>query len=304
MKPDMSVVILNYNRKDLLKRCLDSLLPALGQDCLETIVVDNASTDGSVAMLESAYPEVRIVSETTNRSVVAYNDGVAQARGQWVLLLNNDMVFEPGFAIPLLTFVAEHPDVFAVGSRLVNPAGGVEACRNVCHWSHGWLSTATVSSLDACPSFYVGASALFSRSKYVAIGGLDEAFYPFYSEDVDLCYRAWKRGWEVYVEPHSSITHAHMATIGVSFDRRYVLSIAARNKFLVQWRNIDDPEARRLHRLLLPFNVAACAALGKVYYPEAFLSAWSQRVQAEKFRRGESSSRVLSDREIWQRCSG
>ena len=234
---------------------------------------------------------------------VAYNDGVAQSHGQWVLLLNNDMVFETGFAIPLLTFVAEHPDVFAVGSRLVNPAGGVEACRNVCHWSHGWLSTATVPSHDACPSFYVGSSALFNRSKYMAIEGFDEAFYPFYSEDVDLCYRAWKRGWEVYVEPHSSITHAHMGTIGAAFDRRYVLQIAARNKFLVQWRNIDDPEARRLHRILLPLNVATCVIQGKSYYLRAFLSAWSQRAQAEKVRLGESCFRVLSDREIWQRCS-
>lgn len=304
MKPDMSVVILNYNRKDLLKRCLDSLLPALGQDALEILVVDNASTDGSVAMLNSAYPSVRMVLEAANRSIVAYNDGVAQARGQWVLLLNNDMVFETGFATPLLTFVAEHPDVFAVGSRLVNPAGGVEKCRNICRWSHGWLSTMSVSSVGARPAFFVGAHALFSRQKYMAIGGFDEAFFPFYSEDVDLCYRAWKRGWEVYVEPRSSITHAHMGTIGAAFDRRYVLSINARNRFLVQWRNIDDPEARRLHRLMLPFNLAACMAMGKLYYPGAFLSAWSRRAQVEEFRHGESNARVLSDREIWQRCSG
>jgi GT2 family glycosyltransferase len=304
MKPDMSVVVLNYNRQDLLKRCLDSLLPALAPDPVEVIVVDNASTDGSKAMLESAYPSVRVVHEAANRSVIGYNDGVARAHGEWVLVLNNDMVFEAGFAEPLLAFVAGHPDVFAVGSRLVNPAGGVEKWRNICRWSHGWLSTATVRSEGARPAFFVGAHALFNRAKYMALGGFDEVFYPFYSEDVDLCYRAWKRGWEVYAEPRSCVTHAHMGTIGVAFDRRYVLSIAARNQFLVQWRNIDDPGARRLQRLLLPLNLAACVAMGKLYYPGAFLSAWSQRSQIKEFRRGEASARVLSDREIWQRCSG
>jgi GT2 family glycosyltransferase len=303
VKPDMSVVVLNYNRKDLLKRCLDSLLPALGQEPLEVIVVDNASNDGSVAMLEGHYPSVRVVHEAANRSVTAYNDGVAEAHGQWVMLLNNDMVFETGFAEPLLDFVAGHPDVFAVGSRLVSPAGDVEKCRNVCRWSHGWLSAVTVPCDGARPAFFVGTHALFNRAKYLAVGGFDDAFFPFYSEDVDLCYRAWKRGWEVYVEPGSSITHAHMGTIGAAFDRRYVLSIAARNKFLVQWRNIDDPDARRLHRLLLPVNLAACVARGKLYYPGAFLSAWSRRAQVEEFRRGESHARVLSDREIWRRCS-
>ena len=303
MKPDTSVVVLNYNRKDLLKRCLDSLVPALGQDALEVIVVDNASIDGSTAMLEGSYPSVGVVHEAANRSVTAYNDGVAEAHGQWVLLLNNDMVFETGFAEPLLAFVAEHPDAFAVGSRLVNPDGGVEKCRNICRWSHGWLSTVTVPSEGPRPAFFVGTHALFSRAKYMAIGGFDHAFFPFYSEDVDLCYRAWKRGWEVYVEPRSSITHAHMGTIGAAFDRRYVLSIAARNRFLMQWRNIDDPGARRLHWLLLPFNLVACVAKGKLYYPRAFLSACSQRTQVKVFRRGESHVRVLSDREIWQRCS-
>jgi GT2 family glycosyltransferase len=299
----MSVVILNYNRKDLLKRCLDSLLPAAEREIMETIVVDNASTDGSRAMLESSYPWVQVVAESANRSVTAYNDGVAKSRAGWVLLLNNDMTFAPGFAVPLLGFVAEHPDVFAVGSRLVDPAGGVEKCRNVCRWSHGWLSTATVSCLDPSPAFYVGTHALFNRQKFMALGGFDDAFFPFYSEDLDLCYRAWKRGWEVYVEPGSSITHAHMGTIGSAFDRRYVLSIAARNRYLVQWRNIDDPEARRLHRFLLPLNIAACVAAGKLYYLGALRSAWAQRERAEEFRHRDSRSRVLSDREIWQRCS-
>ena len=299
----IGIVVLNYNGRDLTRRCLQSLLKALEDVKADIVVVDNASTDGSRELLAEEFPQIRVLAEPVNRSVTAYNDGLKAVKGDWVLLLNNDMLFEPGFIRPLCSFVQKHPDVFAVGSQLVDPDGRPEKCRNVCRWSHGWLATSTVPCNDPAASFFVGTHALFNRKKYLAVGGFDPVFFPFYSEDVDLCYRSWKRGWEVYVEPRSSIIHAHMGTVGRLFDRHYVLATAARNRFIMQWRNIDDRSMRLAHLFWLPVNIIGCVMIGKAYYVKALAEAWSVRREIGGFRRSEAYSRVCSDREILRRCS-
>lgn len=300
---EISIVVLNHNGRDLLERCLRSLKEALGSTPIETIVVENASTDGSRQMLTREFPWVTVVARETNGFVTAYNDGVQAAQGEWVLLLNNDMEFEPGFLEPLLAFMRAHGEAFAVGAMLVAPDGRMEKCRNLYQWSHGWLSTPSVSSAEPTPSFFVGTHGLFNRKKYIALGGFDKTFQPFYSEDVDLCYRAWKRGWETYIVPASRITHVHMATIGRLFDKRYVLRAAARNKFLLQWRNIDDRSMRLVHLFWLPANILGCLVSGKSYYLGALCGSWSYRWDIADFRRRESTARVLEDREIMRRSS-
>jgi hypothetical protein len=94
-----------------------------------------------------------------------------------------------------------------------------------------------------------------------------------------------------------------MGTVGRLFERRYVLTTAARNKFLLQWRNIDAPGMRLAHFFWLPVNVLGCIMTGKTYYVRALAEAWSARKTMDDFRRSEAMNRVWSDREILQRCS-
>ena len=105
------------------------------------------------------------------------------------------------------------------------------------------------------PSYAFGASgghALFDRKKFLQLGGFDEIYSPFYYEDADLSYRAWKRGYRVYYEPNSIVYHEHQATIGKSFSKRYIAFIFNRNRFIFLWKNLTDSKLIFQHCLFIP----------------------------------------------------
>lgn len=108
---------------------------------------------------------------------------------------------------------------------------------------------------EMVPSFAFGASgghALFDREKFIQLGGFDELFSPFYYEDADLSYRAWKRGYRVYYEPESIVYHEHQATIGNSFSKSYIDFVLKRNRLIFMWKNLSDFVFLVKHLIFLP----------------------------------------------------
>jgi N-acetylglucosaminyl-diphospho-decaprenol L-rhamnosyltransferase len=230
--PPVSAVVVNYNARDYLLECVRSLR-AEGLD--DVVVVDNASADGSRAALAAADPEARIVATGANLGYgTAANRGAAAAAGRTLLVCNSDVVLEPGAVKALLARLEEEAGagVGLVGPRIENPDGslypsprrfpdmavaaghaflGLVAPRNrftrryrMLDWDHS-----TTRSVD----WVSGACVLARREAWDAVGGFDEAYF-MYVEDVDLCWRARRVGWDVVFEPGARVVHAQ----GVSSD--------------------------------------------------------------------------------------
>jgi len=294
----ISFVILNYNGKELTERCIDSLNHCISGYNYEIIVIDNGSSDGSVGYLKNKFPTVRIIEEDFNKFIVAYNDGVKEAKGEWVFLLNNDMVFKENFLTPLLDHISDK-DLFAVGSKMLSFEGKFEKGANIPKFRFGylWLKTKEVDKLT--PSIYIGTHGLFRKEMFLELRGFDEIYSPFYSEDLDLCYRAWEKGWKVIVEPRSVIYHKHMATINKFFDRNYILKINARNHFIFLWKNLTSKRLITEHILFLPLLLIGAVLISKPYYLSGFVDALKLLLRGEIKQLMEKNLN-LKDEEIFK----
>jgi len=224
--PDLSVIIVNWNVRDLLRRCLHSILANLPACQLEIIVVDNGSTDGSPEMVRTEFPQVHLMANPDNRGFTAANNqGLAVARGRYVLLLNPDTEVVGDALETLVAFADVHPDVGVVGPQLLNPDGTVQSSRR----RFPTLATALLESTWLQPyaprrllaRYYVldrpddevqdvdwvtGAALMARREAVEQVGPLDEGFF-MYSEELDWCRRFRAAGWRVVYLPTARVIH-------------------------------------------------------------------------------------------------
>ncbi|HVZ41268.1 MAG TPA: glycosyltransferase [Candidatus Kapabacteria bacterium] len=225
---DISVVIVNYNVCDLLLNAVASVYVALEGIEGEIIVVDNASTDGAVEALNRTYPGVITIPLDRNLGFGAANNiGIERASGRYILILNPDTVVQEDTLRTMLAFMAEHPDATFAGCKIILPNGAYDPVSKR-GFPSPWSSfckvfglsrlfpksrlfggynltyidpdqTATVDALSGC--------FMFCRADELkALGGFDTDYF-MYGEDLDLCYRATKRGGAIYYHPATSILH-------------------------------------------------------------------------------------------------
>jgi O-antigen biosynthesis protein len=310
-----SIVIPNWNGRDLLARYLPSVIASIeNHPDSEVIVVDNGSTDGSVAFVEETFPNVRLLPLKENLGFGGgSNAGFRAAHNDIVVLLNSDMRVEPDFLRPLLDGFTDEK-VFSVTCQIFfsDPAKIREETGLTESWWHqGSLRVrhrADEKIRDLYPCAYGGGgSCAFDRTKFLQLGGFDEILAPFYLEDTDLGYLAWKRGWKTMYQPASVVYHEHRGTIGKKFSEAYIQSVLKKNFLLFAWKNIH--EWRRLwEHFAFTWASAALswlfgdsperssfAGIARAAYqlPETFLS----RVRARRLA-------VISDTEAFRRPLG
>lgn len=244
----VSVVIPTWNGREHLERNLPSVVAALGDSSgHEILVVDNASTDGTREMLGRRFPSVRVLALETNLGFGGgSNTGMRAARHDVVILLNNDMRVEAGFLAPLLEGFRD-PRVFAVSSQIFfsDPAKRREETGlTQASWRNGRLSVGHVVDervRDLFPTFYAGGgSSAYDRRKFLELRGFDPLWEPFYLEDTDISYNAWKRGWMVMYQPRSIVHHDHRGTIGKHFSAAFIRRTLEKNHLLFAWKNLHD----------------------------------------------------------------
>jgi GT2 family glycosyltransferase/glycosyltransferase involved in cell wall biosynthesis len=241
-----SVVIPNWNGRDLLERYLPSVIAAMnGNPDNEVIVVDNGSEDGSAEYLRQNFPQVRLLALETNLGFGGgSNAGFRAAKNDIVVLLNSDMRVEPDFLAPLLEPFSDEK-VFAVSCQiyLSDPLKR----REETGLTEGWWEAGKprvshredAAVNEPFPCFYAGGgSSAFDRRKFLELGGFDELLSPFYLEDTDLGFLAWKHGWKVLYHPRSIVFHEHRGTIGRKFTQAYINSVLKKNFLLFTWKNI------------------------------------------------------------------
>ena len=250
-RPDTSsaaIVIPNWNGRELLEKYLPSVIAAAQRvSGSEVIVVDNGSTDGSAAFIRERFPQVRVVALEKNLGFGGgSNAGFGAARHDVVVLLNSDMRVEPVFLQPLLDgFIDER--VFSVSCQIFfsNPDKiREETGLTEFWWERGSLrvrhrTEPDIRELYPC-AYGGGGSCAFDRRKFLELGGFDEVLAPFYLEDTDLGYLAWKRGWKNLYQPASVVFHEHRGTIGRRFSEAYIQSVLKKNFLLFAWKNVHD----------------------------------------------------------------
>ncbi len=226
---DLSIIIVNYNTKELLTQCLKSVLVSkMAAYSMEIIVVDNSSTDGSAETVKKNFSNVKIIQLSENAGFSAGNNaGVKKAGGAYVLLLNSDTKVNADTLKNMIDFMKEHPDVGAATCKLLLPDGAMDPA---CHrgFPTPWASFTYFSGLERLfpqSSFFgqyhqgfkdltkpheidspSGAFFLVRRNVIDKVGLLDEDFF-MYGEDLDWAYRIHEAGWKIYFNPEVSTLH-------------------------------------------------------------------------------------------------
>ena len=223
----LSIIIVNWNVEELLDRCLASIYAAdLPPGNFEIIVVDSASQDDSVAMIREKYPAVRLLAQAENVGFTRGNNiGLAQAQGDFLLLLNPDTEVKRDVLDILLDYLAAHPAVGIVGPQTLNSDGSHQSTRRrfptlmTGIFESTWLAAAAPARVERdyrmletddedilLVDWVQGSALMLRREVYQDIGGLDEAFV-MYSEELDYCRRAKRAGWQVAYNGRAIITH-------------------------------------------------------------------------------------------------
>jgi len=232
----ISVVVVNWNRKNLLRACLESLRAQIGVE-FETIVVDNGSTDGSPAVAEEF--GAKLIRNAENRGFCAANNqGIAAARGEFVALLNNDAEAEPGWLAALVRACSKSPEVGMAASKVLvwEDPGRIDKVGHLI-FPDGQNRGRGAGAIDRGQFdreeevlWPDGCAALYRKSMLDAIGGFDEDFFA-YGDDAELGLRARIAGWRCVYAPDAVVRHHRGSTMGKGSAAR--LELIERNRVLL-----------------------------------------------------------------------
>ena len=272
------LAILNYNGKKHLEQLLPTARAAAKKfsGTCAVVVLDNDSTDNDVAWIEREFSSVQVIVAPKNDFLFSYN-WLAQKRTEDILvLLNNDLKVDHDFLAPLVRHF-ESPDVFSVSARSYDWNGAeVTSGPARLNFNNGFYSWKfdTQHQKTCYTLFTSGGFMAVDRNKFVKLGGFNRLFAPAYCEDVDLCFRAWRRGWRCVYEPRSIVWHRRQAT----WSRNSIDSLSSlelRNLLLMQWSSFPMRKGRwvRLQSLVKLF-LGSLFSGNRVWiktYPATFL---------------------------------
>ena len=225
---DLSICIVSFNTRDLLRDCLNSIFSSLTQYSYEVIVADNGSADGSSEMLAAEFPQVQVIQNTSNLGyTVPMNQALRAAAGRYLMQLNPDTVLTPGLLESLLGFMESQPRVGICTPKVLNSDGTLQMqCRRSAarpwdaityilgfsklfprsrlfgRYLMEYLPEDQINEVEAVS----GSCMLIRRGVVDQIGYLDEQFFA-YQEDAEFCFRARKAGWQIYYVPTAQLTH-------------------------------------------------------------------------------------------------
>ena len=245
----ISVLVTNWNGLSLLQKNLETIIQK-SPEAEEIILADDYSSDDSLLFakkLQKKYPKLKIVSRSKNFGFGSNsNNAVQKSTGDLVVLLNNDIVPHSKYITNSLKHFSD-PKVFGVGFAEFNNENWARY-----FWKDGYLQHEpgiTKLNKTHISGWVSGGSSIIRKNLFEKLGGFDQIYEPFYSEDLDLGYRAWKSGYTILWEPKSVVEHKHETTMS-KFSVIFLNYVKERNRLLNTWRNITDT------RLLSQNNIA------------------------------------------------
>lgn len=301
--PYVSLLVVSYNGLNFLREYLSSIVDAAEESSYKTevVVADDGSGDGSISYLQNNWPDVRIVAIQNNSGhVFASNKGVAECKGEIVVVLDNDVKVDKGFVDPLISHF-DDSKVFAVNSKIIVPRlGNINESVKLATFHHGMLYFTCIQDPPehAIPILYATAcSAAYRRSTYLCLGGFDSLYPPLYWDDTDLSYRARKRGYKVLYEPKSVVEHWYGGSTPPDKQRRMEIR-KWENYFLFVWKNLTEPRLFSKHIGYLPLVLAKASVTGHTNRIAGFFAALKQLPKVRRARAIEKSCQVITDSEI------
>lgn len=274
MKPDIAVIILNWNGEKLLREFLPQVIANTNADIADIIVADNGSTDGSVDLLHRDFPQLKTLCFTQNHGFAGgYNKAIAETRYRYTVLLNSDVAPAAGWLEALAGYMDSHPHTggcqpkilsyTARPARIFEYAGasggfidknGYPYCRgrifDTCETDTGQYDT----PMDVF--WATGACLMVRTDAYLEVGGLDERFFA-HMEEIDLCWRMQLNGYSIAVLPSAEVYHLGGGSLPASNPRKTYLNF--RNNLLMMYKNL--PEAVRTRRITTRMILDGIAAL-------------------------------------------
>ncbi len=267
-KLKLSILIVNTNSKELLLACLQSIYATVRAIPYEIIVVDNASTDGSVEAVRDRFPKVLLIENDYNNWFTGgTNQATLASTGEYLLCLNPDTICHEEAIDALVTFLDDHPKVGVVGPKLLNGDGTLQpSCRNfltnrrlVLQHFFPWRKTPNAWRKRTVLEYWdhdettevdwlIGACILVRRTAVELVGLKDEG-YPIFHEETDWCYRLKQAGWETWFLHHAQIVHFGSQTVGKLWGRGLVLEFyKGKHRFI---RKHYGNTALLFHRMLI-----------------------------------------------------
>lgn len=317
----LSIIVANWNGTSLLRKCLPSVINSAKhtKEKYEIIVVDDASTDDSVKVLKSEFPDVKVIALKKNLGFIKVNNlGAKKAKGEILAFISNDiMPKRASFSHMLKHF--KKKNTFAVAPKILKwDKKTIQTEFLGCKFVLGTIvqTHPNIDEIDTnefkepCLTFFApSCTSMFERKRFLKLGGFDEIYSPFYSEEPDIAYRAYKRGWSVIYEPKAVVFHKHQASLSKAFKREALHIQELKARFIFTWSNFFDPKILFKHFAFLPL-IFLRSAFVSPYRGKRFLDiiAFFQALKYWKWiikkRSKEKREAKLSDKEALEIING
>ena len=298
--------ILNYNGAAYIANTIRTMLISVARSSYpcHLTVIDNVSTDESVALIRERFPSIQTNRMKENRVLCSFNEAVKQSEADIVFLLNNDLTADPDFIDPLINTFLEKKDAFMTAAKSFLPDHSYEGGRSIPFVKYGMFGTTCrfkgfENRVDRLGITFSAGFGAFDRRRFLALGGFDDLYLPGRLEDADIALRAWRLGWKCYYEPRSILYHDGAKSFKARFGTRGTLEIAHRNTFLFIWKNVHDPKYWIHHWLFLIPRLLWSLGRGRFEFITGFIQALFKMRHAFSKRQSEiNMPYVYTDREI------
>jgi len=294
----LSIIIVNWNTRDMLDRCLQSIYRAAPGFSFEVWVVDNASHDDSVALVREHFPGVHLIENAANVGFAqANNQAIREATGRYIMLLNSDTEVHPGAIEMLVRFMDLHPDAGGCGPHLLNADSSLQVS---CHpmltperefWRLVFLdrlwprATYIQEKWDQQAPRRVevikGACFLLRQAALDQVGPLDDQYF-MYTEEVDLCYRLARAGWQLWWVPQATVVHYGEASSSQMAETMYIQLYRSKVQF---YRKFGGPDRAAYFKRLVQI----------AYYPRLIAASLGSNFSRDLAARSRTYRRLLAE---------
>jgi len=249
-KYPISVIIPVYKNYELFLKYLEINKKYL-TGC-EVIVMNDYPLENISQKVKKILPTVIVINNKKNLGFAGnVNSGVKKSTRNYILLINSDVILKDCSFLNSLEYFKKNQKLFAVGFAQIEKDGKIVGS-NRGYFKNGLINHDFLqpTTYNLQPTFWAeGGSSIFKKQLFIDLGMFDDLFNPFYWEDVDLSYRAWKSGYQILYDPNIKVEHHHESTIGKYFDKKKVLKIAFCNQIIFQWKNLTDKDLILKHLL-------------------------------------------------------
>ena len=296
----ISVVIPNYNGRDLLEKNLPTITKIFFQE--EIIVVDDASNDESATFLKDNFPLTNLIQLKHNGGFAnAVNVGIKNSPADIVVLINTDVRLDSDIRSSIVKSFEKESGLFAISFRERSHENGkvVIRGRGTIRFKRGLIAHKKAESANGASFWASGGSAAFDRKKLVTLGLFDQIYNPFYWEDVDLGWRAWKAGYKIIFDSTIQVDHYHKeGSIKKSASDFRIKRITFRNQLIFFWKNINDIQLWIIHLMWLPILILFAIKGRNFAMIAGFVSAFIKIPQIFMRRISNITESKLTDRGV------